>query len=306
MTGILHSSSDCDSVNEATYSQIIPGGAAAAAPPEPETEKSRRRRVPRRPFRAYVWDQREGATSGSGGAAEAREAAEKIAAAAAASQAVDALAPADVGRTRGGTRKLQDEDEYGPPVEPPRPFWVGVADSDYRARMATLAARRPRGDVPPAAVGRLASGCLTARTRTPPRGPAGPRAPPPGAPRDRFAGTLDKLAQTYTHSHRSSVVRARSRRAAAALRPRRTRAPRARTPPQSMELRASSAASAAAEYSSGSCAPFVPPRHGRRRRGRRQPSFAASTRARRSIRSVMSHRGRTRRVRATLRPHAFC
>ena len=63
-------------------------------------------------------------------------------------QAVDALAPADVGRTRGGTRKLQDEDEYGPPVEPPRPFWVGVADSSYRARMATLPARRPATTCP--------------------------------------------------------------------------------------------------------------------------------------------------------------
>ena len=72
----------------------------------------------------------------------------KIAAAAAASQAVDALAPADIGRTRGGTRKLQDEDEHGPPVEPPRPFWVGVADSDYRARMATLPARRPAATCP--------------------------------------------------------------------------------------------------------------------------------------------------------------
>jgi len=61
---------------------------------------------------------------------------------------VDALAPADVGRTRGGTRKLQDEDEYGPPVEPPRPFWVGVADSSYRARMATLPARRPATTCP--------------------------------------------------------------------------------------------------------------------------------------------------------------
>ena len=95
----------------------------------------------------------------------AREAAEKIAAAAAASQAVDALAPADVGRTRGGTRKLQDEDEYGPPVEPPRPFWVGVADSDYRARMATFACQKAGGDVPPATVGRDLRLRLIARTR---------------------------------------------------------------------------------------------------------------------------------------------
>ena len=142
--GYSSSSSDCDSVNEAP--QIIPEAPPPPPPPEPEREKSQPCAACRGAHSAHTCGTR--GASAEAAAAEAREAAEKIAAAAAASQAVDALAPADVGRTRGGTRKLQDEDEYGPPVEPPRPFWVGVADSDYRARMATLPARRPAATCP--------------------------------------------------------------------------------------------------------------------------------------------------------------
>ena len=96
--GYSSSSSDCDSVNEAP--QIIPEAPPPPPPPEPETQKSqpcaacRGAQCPHTCGRAARPPKRR--------RQEAREAAEKIAAAAAASQAVDALAPADVGRTRGG------------------------------------------------------------------------------------------------------------------------------------------------------------------------------------------------------------
>jgi len=144
--GYSSSSSDCDSV--AAAPQVIPDAPMAPPPPsEPEPDSAAPCAACRGAHSAHTCGTR--GASAEAAAAEAKEAADRVSAEAAASKAVDALAPADVGRTRGGTRKLQDyDDELGPPVEPPRPRWVGVADAAYRARVATLPARRPATTCP--------------------------------------------------------------------------------------------------------------------------------------------------------------
>ena len=240
-----------------------PGGAAAAA-----LSGARKRKEPalrglsRRPLRAHVWDR-----GASAGGRRSREAAEKIAAAAAAR-----------GRRRSGSRRrrsdarrhaLQDEDEYGPPVEPPR--LLGGGRGFRLSRETATCSRRPAAR-PPARLAEILRS--DSEDEHLPGGPAGPPYDP-GRP-DQVCRDAD--VSPDHHSQHAPMALTAPPRPPLVTHVERARAPR--TPPYQR------------------CAPRAPParprnippflrtlfRHGTATpRGRRQPSLAASTGRVRSI-----------------------
>ena len=165
--GYSSSSSDCDSVNEAP--QIIPEAPPPPPPPGAREEKSQPCAACRgAPFRAYVWyigGRRRRDSRGGKNCRGRRGVA-----------AVDALAPADVGRTRGGTCRGRVR-----PARRAASALLGGRPDDVGARGAR--ARRPATTCPQQ---RLAE--MTGRGPLP-RGPAGPPDTTRGRPSAR--GRLD-------------------------------------------------------------------------------------------------------------------
>ena len=141
--GYSSSSSDCDSVNEAP--QIIPEAPPPPRHPEPEREKSQPAPRAAAPIPRTCGTRGASAEAAGGKLEKLRKncGGRRGVAGRGCAGSLPMLEGREAERASSRTRTSTAR-----PSSRPRPFWVGVADSDYRARMATLPARRPAATCP--------------------------------------------------------------------------------------------------------------------------------------------------------------